>query len=65
MKARQGYKLVKWYYHNHLEIPEEWEIKQFASAISKIENGLSYKEEWDDSETKKNIKISTVDTNEK
>ena len=52
-KARQGYKLADWYYGKELEIPEEWEIKQFGSAISKIENGLPYKEEWEDSETKK------------
>ena len=47
-KPKKGYKLAKWYFGKHLEIPEEWEEKKLENIVDVFGSG-----EWgnDDAET--------------
>ena len=38
-KPKKGYKLAKWYFGKHLEIPEEWEEKKLEEVIDVFGTG--------------------------
>ena len=37
-KPKKGYKLAKWYFGKHLEIPEEWEITSLSNVSKQIQD---------------------------
>ena len=38
-KPKKGYKLAKWYFGKHLEIPEEWEEKKLEEIVDVFGTG--------------------------